>query len=211
MKLNYPEWSYNESNIVSKVASQLYNERAYSTRLSPLILLTDPMMMKDINGSLKRLPHGSTLIYRHFGKAGNQKKAEELRALTLKQRLQFLIGNDPHLALAVNADGVHFSRDPKLIAPYYWRDKKPDWLISMAGIKSGCYERDLTILDGLLVSSVFPSNSPTAGAPIGIEGIKKKTKGFCCPIFAMGGINSKNAHKLIGTGFSGIAGVGFGL
>ena len=167
--------------------------------------------MVDINSSIKKLPRGSTLIYRHYGEMGYQKKAEGLRELTLKHKIQFLIGNDPNLALAVNADGVHFSRDPELVAPNTWRDKKPNWLISMAGIKSGSYKSDLAILDGLLISSVFQSNSPSAGPPIGIEGLKRKMKNLCCPVFAMGGINKKNAHELIGVGVSGIAGISFGL
>jgi thiamine-phosphate pyrophosphorylase len=211
MKLNYPEWSHNESNIVSNVALQLYKKRNSPSKLSPLVLLTDPLRMKDINNSIKKLPRGSALVYRHFGEMGYQKKAEGLRELTLKQNIQFLIGNDPDLALAVKADGVHFSRDPELVAPNIWRAKKPDWLISMAGIKTGSYKSDLAILDGLLISSVFQSSSLSAGTPIGIDGLKRKMKNLCCPVFAMGGINKKNAHELIGMGVSGIAGISFGL
>jgi hypothetical protein len=83
-----------------------------------------------------RLPEGCAVIYRHFGEP---LEAEALRDLTQKQNRQLLIGNDPELAEKIGADGVHFSRDETLRGPIKWRAKHPEWIITMAGLKSGAY------------------------------------------------------------------------
>ena len=159
--------------------------------------MTDPERVVDVVQAARNLPQGATLIYRHFGSAHRFVDAEALRQITFARgNQQFLIGADPQLALEVGADGVHFRRDAKLEAPALWRRRCPDWLISMAGIKSGDYEGDLSVLDGLLVSSVFPSESPSAGEPIGISGLQTAVQNLGVPVFALGGINAKTAPKL---------------
>ena len=77
----------------------------------------------------------------------------------------------------------------------------------MAGIKSGHYSADLSILDGLLVSSVFKSQTPSAGLPIGVKAFSNYTKTLDCPVFALGGINARTAPKLIDSGAYGLAGI----
>ena len=81
----------------------------------------------------------------------------------------------------------------------------------MAGIKSGSYQGDLSVLDGLLISSIFPSQSPSAGEPIGVAELTKSIKDLPVPVFALGGVNNKTAPKLLGSGAAGIAGIGFGV
>ena len=173
--------------------------------------MTDPERVTDVVAAAEMLPRGAAIIYRHFGSAHRFVDAEALREVTFKRQQQFLIGDDPQLAIEVGADGVHFRRDAKVSAPTLWRQKCPDWLISMAGIKSGDYTGDVSILDGLLLSAIFPSQSPSAGEPIGAEALKEKTAGLPAPIFALGGVNSKTAPKLIGSGAAGVAGIGFGV
>ena len=154
---------------------------------------------------VRRLPPGCAVIYRHFG---NPKHAQDLRDITAEQDRQFLIGNDPELAEEIDADGVHFSRDAKLIGPIYWRDKYPDWIITMAGLKTGAYLAPLNSLDALFVSSIFESQSPSAGTAIGIEALIHRTAGLPVPIFALGGIDAGTAPQLVGTGAAGLAAIG---
>jgi len=77
----------------------------------------------------------------------------------------------------------------------------------MAGIKSGAYSSELSVLDGLLISSVFPSQSPSAGTPIGVDKLSAQIQTLDCPVFALGGINERTAPDLIGTGAYGLAGI----
>lgn len=211
MSAAYPEWDYKGRETIAKIATKLYAARPIPSRLSPLIFMTDPKRVSDVVAAALKLPQGTAIIYRHFGSAHRFVDAEALRQVTFKCGQQFLIGDDPELAIEVGADGVHFRRDAKLTDPTLWRQRCPDWLISMAGIKSGDYIGDLSVLDGLLVSSVFPSQSPSAGDPIGAERFTQLVRYLPAPIFALGGVNKKTAPKLLGSGAAGIAGIGFSL
>ena len=176
--------------MVASIATKLFNARKESSRLSPLIFMTDPERVSNIFSAAQKMPPGATIIFRHFGSAHKFVDAEALRQLTFERGQQLLIGDDPALAIEVGADGVHFRRDAKLEAPILWRQRCPDWLISMAGIKSGSYQGDLSVLDGLLISSIFPSQSPSAGEPIGVERFTQSVRDLPAPVFALGGVDN---------------------
>ena len=174
-------------------------------RLSPLVFMTDPARMENVVDIVRRLPARCAVIYRHFG---DPKHAQSLREITTKQGRQFLIGNDPELAETVSADGVHFARDETLRGPITWRAKRPNWIITMAGLKSGAYLAPLNSLDALFISSVFLSRSPSARTPIGTNALQDRTARLPVPIFALGGIDAGTASQLIGTGAAGLAAIG---
>ena len=167
--------------------------------------MTNPTRTENLLDVVARLPEGCAVIYRHFGAP---KEAEALRDLTRAQDRQLLIGNDAELADKLGADGVHFSRDETLHGPIKWRAAKPDWVITMAGLKSGTYLAPLDSLDALFISSIFTSQSPSAGTPIGTENLHRRAKALPVPIFALGGINAGTAPQLIGTGAAGLAAIG---
>ena len=108
--------------------------------------------MDNLLETVERLPDGCAVIYRHFGRTQD---AVALRALTRKQGRQLLIGNDPELAEDLGAEGVHFSRDAQLREPIKWRAAKPDWILTMAGLKSGAYLAPLDSLDALFILSLI--------------------------------------------------------
>lgn len=207
----YPDWDYNGSDVVAQTATKLYAARQKPCRLSPLIFMTDPARVSDVIKAAQALPNGAAIIYRHFGKADKYEEATALRQITFAKSQQLLIGADPKLAIAIGADGVHCQRDAAMQAPKLWRQRCPDWIISMAGIKTGDYQGSLTVLDGLIVSSIFKSQSPSAGTPIGIDGLKGLTKSLPVPIFALGGVNKETAPTLINSDAAGLAGIGFGI
>jgi len=210
MDAAYPEWNYKGRETIARVATKLFSARAMPTRLSPLIFMTDPDRVSDVIKAAQNIPRGAAIIYRHFGSAHKFVDAEALRHVTFDRGQQFLIGDDPALAIEVGADGVHFRRDANLAEPTLWRQRCPDWIISMAGLKSGEYQGKLSVLDGVLVSSVFPSQSSSAGDPIGVGRFAQIVEALPVPVFALGGVNKETAPKLIGSGAAGIAGIGFG-
>jgi len=207
MTATYPEWDYNGSHVVAQVATKLFKARQKPSHLSPLVFMTDPERVPHIEKAIKGLPQGAAVIYRHFARPDRLSEALALRQMTFALGLQFLIGADAELAVKVGADGVHFRREATLTQPSLWRQRCPNWIISMAGLKSEHYTGDLSVLDGLLVSSVFKSHSPSAGKPIGIDGFKAQVKAHACPVFALGGINSYTASALINSGAAGLAGI----
>lgn len=166
--------------------------------------MTDPTRVADPIAVAKRLPQGAAIIYRHFG---TPEHAEGLREVTRQRSQQLLIANDPELAEEIGADGVHFSRDPRLGGPIAWRPKRPEWIITMAGLKTGNYLAPLDSLDALLISSVFPSRSPSAGTPIGIEALKDRAARLPVPAIALGGVDAGTAPQLRGSGVVGLAAI----
>jgi len=231
MNSPYPDFSANESptgqsfafkhsvpvdpahrlthNPLMDVASSLLNVRRYPSRLSPLVLMTDPSVIPDPVEAAQKLPQGAAIIYRHFGAVDKLRVAQNLRQVTKENKQQFLIGNDPELALDVKADGVHFRRDDALIAPSVWRKHYPKWIITMAGLKDDylAYTAPVDFLDGLFVSSVFKSESSTATKPLDVVAFKSICDTLKAPVFALGGVNTATAPKLIGSGAAGIAGI----
>jgi len=207
MTATYPNWDYNGSDVIAQTATALFQSRLKPCKLSPLVFMSDPAVIPNLIQTVQRLPKHTAIIYRHFGKSNRQEEAQKLRQITFERRQQLLIGADPELAIGIGADGVHFKRDESLTGPYLWRKRCPNWIISMAGIKSGKYSEDLSVLDGLFLSSVFPSNSLSAGSPIGVDIISAQIQRHNCPVFALGGINENTASKLIRSGASGLAGI----
>lgn len=172
--------------------------------------MTDPARVPDPVRSAQRLPEGSAVIYRHFGDPNRVNIAHKLRKVTASRGQQLLIGDDPALMETVGADGVHFKRDPYLVAAQCLRDRAPDALISMAGLKgeTAKYFGDLSCLEGILLSSVFASDSPTAGMPLGIVKFAQLCTTLPVPVFALGGINAQTVSKLKSSGAAGFAAIG---
>lgn len=166
--------------------------------------MSDPKRTPDLLALAAHMPPRSALIYRHFGTPGLE---SHLRRITQARGVQLLIGNDPDLAEACGADGVHFTRTTLGSTLQRWRKAKPDWIISAAGAKDRVDPRPLDTLDALFVSPVFSSDSPSAGTPIGVDALTSLTEHYSCPVFALGGINQQNAAALIGSGIAGIAAI----
>ena len=169
-----------------------------------MVFMTDPARVENPLELIRRLPPRCAVIYRHFGEP---KQGPAIHELCKTQGRQFLIGNDPELAENLNADGVHFSRDANLRGPITWRAKHPDWIITMAGLKTGAYLAPLDSLDALFISSIFPSQSPSSGTSIGLEVLKQRTSRLPVPIFALGGIDAGTASQLIGSRAAGLAAI----
>lgn len=170
--------------------------------------MTDPSRVPNLPEALAVLPPHCAIIYRHFGAPKRAIIAKLLREITQDRQQQFLIGGgDVKLALDVKADGVHFKRDAALQGPINLRQQNADIMITMAGLKTGNYAAPLRCLDGLFISSIFPSQSRSAGLPLGVGGLKTACENLDAPIFALGGINVDTAEQLLGSGAAGIAGI----
>jgi thiamine-phosphate pyrophosphorylase len=59
----------------------------------------------------------------------------------------------------------------------------------------------------VLLSAIFSSASPSAGAPIGVRALGRIARRARGPVYALGGVNGATARRLIGTGVAGFAAV----
>ena len=165
--------------------------------------MTDPQRVSNPVEIAKKLPAGAVIIYRHFGQDKREAIAKDLRAI---DGLTLLIGNDPDLARAVNADGVHMPRTALAKDIAQIRAQHKGWVITQAAPKDGAAISTQN-LDALFVSPIFPSKSPSAGDAIGVEAVSQIVKDSPIPVYALGGVTQDTAPRLIGSGAAGFAAI----
>jgi thiamine-phosphate pyrophosphorylase len=176
--------------------------------LPSLYFLTDPARTPDPARVMAMLPAGSAVIYRAFGVAAAETEGRALRRLARRRRLTFLVGADAALAARLGADGVHLperlmARGPRL------RQGHPTWLITTAAHGPRAIATAARLrLDAVLVSAVFASASPSAGAPLGPLRFAQRARQARLPIIALGGIDVRSARRLANSGAAGLAAIG---
>lgn len=196
-------------NRARDIARHAHMSSANGRELPALFYVTDPKRTPHPEEIVAHLPAGAGVIYRHFGDPHATAHARVLRTLCDDNGLKLLIGQDVALAEDVAADGVHLPERALSNAPDV-RDRHREWLIT--GACHGCETLDLaevTALDGLFISPVFASHSPSAKgvAPLGLRGIQM----FCdlspVPVLGLGGIGADNAEQLTHSGLAGFGAV----
>lgn len=199
----YKLWSGLKSHPLGVKALAIREAYGKPCRLSPLIAMSDPVRTPDILDWANKLPEHCALVYRldELDEAALNK----LHEMTQDKEQQLLIRQTKS---DTRAQGLHFKRHTNLALIDEIKRQHPNILMSLAALKTEEYSRDLPALDALLVSSVFHSQSPSAGEPIGIDTLTKKAASYDVPVFALGGVNTTNADLLIDSGIAGIAAVG---
>jgi thiamine-phosphate pyrophosphorylase len=118
-----------------------------------------------------------------------------------------LVGADEALALAIGADGLHLPERAGATLPEL-RVRRPRWLLTQAAHDLAAARAGASAgADALVVSPIFPSNSPSAGAPLGVEGLKTIVDAVETPVYALGGVRAGTAEQLAGSGVVGLAAV----
>jgi thiamine-phosphate pyrophosphorylase len=175
--------------------------------LPNLLFFTDPERTPDPERVAERLPAGAAVVFRAFGAPDAAARGARLREITWRRGLPLLVGADAALARAVGADGLHLPERLASTLPGL-RQAHPDWLITIAahGLDAA-HVGALAGADALVVSPVFPSRSPSAGAPLGVEGLKRIVAAVETPIYALGGVRADTVARLLDTGIVGIAAV----
>ena len=147
------------------------------------------------------------MIYRAFGDPAALSVARRLAALCRAKGLIFLVGADEALAAASGAQGLHLPERELARAPVI-RASRPGWILSCAAHSPRALARAAAAgLDAALVSPVFNSRSPSAGAPMGPLRFAQLVRGARLPAYALGGVDMKNARRLWASGAVGIAAV----
>ena len=179
--------------------------------LPRLFCLTDPARTPDVAALAGSLPTGCGLIFRAFGAADAVLQGRRLAIIAAERGLVLLAGADPQLARDIGAAGVHLperSRDQITAL----RARRPAWIITCAAHSLAAARAAAGLgVDAVLVSPVFPSNSPSAGPPLGPGAFADIVRATDAPVFALGGVTAETAPLLLDSGASGLAGIeGFG-
>lgn len=173
--------------------------------LPRLLFVTDPVRTPDPEAVTATLPAGSGVIYRAFGADDAPLRARRLKAIAARRRLILLIGADAALAEACGADGVHLP-EAAIGNAVTLRAAHPDWILTAAAHTLAAAEHAAANgCDAALVSTVFASNSPSAGAPMGAAAFAALVQAAPLPIYALGGVSLRTAPDLAGSGAQGLA------
>jgi thiamine-phosphate pyrophosphorylase len=192
---------------LARTAALLGRRAAWRKGLPALLFFTDPQRTPDIEAAMTALPPGSAVVFRTFGAADAEAQGKRLKSIARENGLFLLVGADAGLAARVGADGVHL---PQRLAQRARRLKAihPHWIVTAAAHSAGAARRALASgADAVVVSAIFPSNSPSAGAPMGPIRLASLVRAVGGPAYALGGVNNKTARRLKDAGLVGLAAV----
>lgn len=168
--------------------------------------MTDPDRTPQPWRVAQHLPKGSAVIFRAFSAPDAVMVGHKLRHVCNESGALLLVGRDPDLAVAIDADGIHLpQRDLQRAADLGVRH--PHWLITGAVHDANAWGQAAQ-LDAAIVSPVFVAGGTSANkTALGIEGFERLIEQAPCPVYALGGINAGNAQTLLHTRACGLAGV----
>ena len=193
------------STLFLEVARTLEAESPARKPPARLFFLTDRDRTPDPLAIAERLPEGAAVIHRTFGAPDAAETARALREITRRRGCLLLIGADEAVAAAVGADGLHLP-ERMLREAAGLRERQPDWVLTGAAHSAEALAAAAG-LDAVLVSSVFPSRSPSAGPSLGVGRLAELVRLTDVPVIALGGVNAETARLLAGSGAAGIAAV----
>ena len=196
-----------ELEVLSSAAAAFPPRTARGRTLPGLLFFTDPARVAQPEAVAERLPAGAGIVFRAFGAEDAVEQGRRLRAIATARGLLLLVGAHPGLAEGIGADGLHMPE--RLVADIpRLRAEHGRWLITVAAHDQTAVEAaERAQADAVVVSPVFPSNSPSAGDPLGVEGLHALVAATALPVYALGGIRARTVTQLIGGGIVGIAAV----
>lgn len=133
------------------------------------------------------------------------KLAKEIKALTDKYHVPFVIDDNIDVAVAVDADGVHVGQSDT-------EAKKAREILGenkIVGVSAGnlkeAIEAEKNGADYIGIGAMFPTDTKKDHTDITFEQAKEITEAVNIPVVAIGGINKNNIIQLKGTGVDGVA------
>lgn len=124
-----------------------------------------------------------------------------LRKLTREAKVLLLVNDDPQLAIAIEADGVHLGPDDMPLR----EARRVLGTGKIIGVSCGDEsEARAAFADGASYvggGAVFATSTKLdAGAPIGLERLRRIVQATPLPVAAIGGINERNIASLRSSG-----------
>lgn len=187
--------------------------RALASRVAGLYVVTpDTGDTGDLVSKVAAALEGGASVVQYRNKSDHPElrrtQAQALGRIPLMQRGLFIINDDPDLAVALDADGVHIGDDDPATAEARAR-VGPGRLIGVS-----CYDDfDRAIIavgegaDYVAFGSFYPSATKPKARSADVR-LLERARGLGVPVVAIGGITAKNAATLIAAGADAVAIVG---
>lgn len=130
---------------------------------------------------------------------------KEIKAVTNRYNIPFVINDNVEIALACQADGVHVGQDDMSACDV----RKKIGLDKILGVSVQTVEQAVAAqqngADYLGVGAVFSTSTKPDADTVSLDTLRAICKAVSIPVVAIGGINKGNMLKLSGTGIDGIA------
>ena len=151
---------------------------------------------------------GATFVQlreKHLGFDEFLKSAREIKAVTDKYKVPFVINDNVEVALAVDADGVHVGQsdlEAKNVRKLIGENK-------ILGVSAHTVKQALKAQEGgadyIGVGAVFTTTTKGDADSVTFDMLKKICSAVSIPVVAIGGITKDNIMKLSGSGVDGVA------
>ncbi|WP_186843672.1 thiamine phosphate synthase [Acetobacterium tundrae] len=132
------------------------------------------------------------------------KEAEEIKKLTDRYQIPFVINDNYEVAMAVNADGVHVGQGDMNAREL--RKRIGDKIL---GVSAQTVEQAIKAeedgADYIGVGAVYATSTKTDANLVALETLQKICSTISIPVVAIGGLNENNILTLKGTGVDGVA------
>lgn len=176
------------------------------SNLPPLVLMTDDERLADPLAAARALPRGSMIVVRTRDPARLETFSGAALRVARTAGLAVVIASDPELASYLGADGYHLP-ETRMGDAAYWRARFPLLLITASAHSMHALLRaQLLPVDAVLLSPVFATRSHPERAALTPIRANLVAKQIRKPLYALGGIDARNAVLL--HGFAGIAAIG---
>ena len=133
------------------------------------------------------------------------KLAKEIKAVTDAYNIPFVINDNPDVALACDADGIHIGQQDMaagMVREKIGRDK-------ILGVSAQTVEQAVLAqkngADYLGVGAVFTTSTKEDAAAVSYDTLKEICNAVDIPVVAIGGINRQNMLDLSGSNIAGVA------
>ena len=174
-----------------------------------LVAVTDEIRGGDPLVLARRLPRGSTVIFRHYGAPDRSVLAMKLAVICRVNRLTLLVAGDPALAIKARA-GLHLpdglARAPSPLIRGWKRRGAP--LTAAAHDRAGVIRAARLGCDAVLLSPVFATLSHPGAKPLGLLAFRRLAHGAKLGVIALGGIDRTSVLALRNTAAVGVAALG---
>ncbi|MEP3248533.1 MAG: thiamine phosphate synthase [Sneathiella sp.] len=163
----------------------------------------DPLIVAD------KLPPGTGIIFRHYKSKNRPETAYYLSKICKRRKIMLHIAQDPSLAKAVKAGGLHL--------PEYQIPRLPLIRHRYPGLKisTACHSaRSLTLASSLgadmaFLSPVFVTDSHPGKVSLGTMRAALVKQNVPLPVYALGGVHKQNLPQLQALKFSGFGAISF--
>lgn len=192
---------------LAKAAAALKRTARCEPRLPALLMMTDERRLPDPLPAAAALPAGSGVVLRHYGDPSRETLGRQLAHLCRRRGLLLLVAGDLALALRLGADGVHLPEAATTLVP---AARRHGMTLTTVAAHSLAALRTAARLgaDAALLSPVFPTASHPGAPVLGPLRFARLVRQAGLPVYALGGVTGRTAHRLKGSGAAGVAAIG---